>query len=1165
MGGVLAARRAAVLAAGLFLLFGATPEARAFEFFDGRLQIHGFYEQQIRFLGEDINIGEDMDLAQWYHVLNLEIEGDIAPDGFGPFDLISSFVRVEARFDCIWSHGCGLFRSVDAYGDSVGSIPDVRSDGKRAGLNGAVFQGNQSGPLIARGDLGRFTGRRLRPVVDPRSGDFVDALLPENKNKPARIDQLPGFVGLFGVAGPDAQFGAGQGPFGRDDPAYFYFQRQRKCRFGVRETQGGALGNSNQILILNPRCGAREVGRLRDFPNPFSDGDFNEVTGTTGKGELPARPRPLFSNTSDSPRYEARGVYYPSKSFKRFLRGGKGNDPDQDFRENELQWNRGASQQDEKELKEAYLDIEMFDSRLWLRLGKQSIVWGKTELFRTTDQYNPQDLALASLPSLEESRISLWSARGVWSFWEVGPAEDVRIEVAMNFDQFEPADIGRCGEPFTALAACAKTVGLWAHGLTGFGLAGEQRPDDPWDDVEGIEIGARLEFRLGRFSFQVSNFYGYNDLPYADTITLYERNVDPVSGRARKFNARGPCLTGDEPSCLGSVNGVNRFELSLTDGSPTGIEDNGTNRITDPTLRNEVLNEASNNIQLFAMICATSIGFSSLDTSACGQSVFNSLNNLLVQGQTFARENAKNPGSLPISSFLANGAAGNPNAAGIFALLAGAVPPTVPINIDPCDQFRTDGCPAKGATGTAVMPDFGPHPAFTVPGFASLNQGLTDEQEALLGCGIFYGTDCEVDGIDLLQAEAATYMQSFVGTAMTIPLKGYNYMDSTQPAPGTVGSDQVPAQRRFGQGNVVLPGDRGEGNAGYDPLVDGCTRPGAFGCNAGDNLNGVVRPADALELRIPPVFTGAGGQLFRSEMAAVSFNIQLGLAALSSSPDTAPPSPRPDPPHELNEFNTEDPFDTSPQQCSWAQPQFCGSQQALFDVSGLRRKSVRAAGNGTHGRRDFAWNAGGQAVLRYEKRNVLGFSMDFAEDVTKSNWGFEATWIEGVPFSDNNSLSGRTTADTYNLTISVDRPTFVNFLNQNRTFFINTQWFIQYVDDYRRGFTSNGPWNVLGTLTIQTGYFQDRLLPSFTLVYDTQSQSGAALPQITYRFTENFSLTIGTNWFWGNPQDRDMGVNGGIGGGGEETGNRAYQRGVENGLALVRERDEAFLRLRYAF
>ena len=54
---------------------------------------------------------------------------------------------------------------------------------------------------------------------------------------------------------------------------------------------------------------------------------------------------------------------------------------------------------------EAYVDIEAFEGRLWLRIGKQTIVWGKTELFRTTDQFNPQDLALASLPGAGALRV----------------------------------------------------------------------------------------------------------------------------------------------------------------------------------------------------------------------------------------------------------------------------------------------------------------------------------------------------------------------------------------------------------------------------------------------------------------------------------------------------------------------------------------------------------------------------------------------------------------------------------------------------------------------------------------------------------------------------------------------------------------------------------------
>ena len=35
--------------------------------------------------------------SQWAHVLNLELESDLAPDGIGPFELISAFARIELR------------------------------------------------------------------------------------------------------------------------------------------------------------------------------------------------------------------------------------------------------------------------------------------------------------------------------------------------------------------------------------------------------------------------------------------------------------------------------------------------------------------------------------------------------------------------------------------------------------------------------------------------------------------------------------------------------------------------------------------------------------------------------------------------------------------------------------------------------------------------------------------------------------------------------------------------------------------------------------------------------------------------------------------------------------------------------------------------------------
>ena len=57
-------------------------------------------------------------------------------------------------------------------------------------------------------------------------------------------------------------------------------------------------------------------------------------------------------------------------------------------------------------------------------------------------------------------------------------------------------------------------------------------------------------------------------------------------------------------------------------------------------------------------------------------------------------------------------------------------------------------------------------------------------------------------------------------------------------------------------------------------------------------------------------------------------------------------------------------------------------------------------------------HSGGVGILKVDKSNVLGFSMDFAEDVTKSNWGVEFTWVEGLHVGDNDDRTGSPTAST---------------------------------------------------------------------------------------------------------------------------------------------------------
>lgn len=220
-----------------------------------------------------------------------------------------------------------------------------------------------------------------------------------------------------------------------------------------------------------------------------------------------------------------------------------------------------------------------------------------------------------------------------------------------------------------------------------------------------------------------------------------------------------------------------------------------------------------------------------------------------------------------------------------------------------------------------------------------------------------------------------------------------------------------------------------------------------------------------------------------------------------------------------------------------------------------------AGGNGRFGRRDWQWHGGGEAVIKYPKRNVMGLSFDFAEDVTKTSWGFEFTWIDGASFASNTDRSLVQQADVFNLTVSIDRPTFVNFLNADRTFFLNTQVFFRYLPGHDASFDTES-FSALATLAVATGYFQDRLLPSLVFVHDFGSASGGVISQLTYRMTGSFSITVGVLGFYGGPglnrvaryplqlfdTQTDFNV-----------------RTRYEGLSAIAERDEVFLKLRYTF
>jgi len=614
--------------------------------------------------------------------------------------------------------------------------------------------------------------------------------------------------------------------------------------------------------------------------------------------------------------------------------------------------------------------------------------------------------------------------------------------------------------------------------------------------------------------------------------------VDPRTARLRRTNSRLGCapeglFDGDTRGCLGPG---------------------------DDALRNQAANQ-----QLFGLICASSIGFTTLDPGVCAFSVFGSKN--LAAGLA------------PVSAALTNAMSGRANALDLLfnQLAFPGEPGPNPLPFVPLSRDAGDG---PKAPPNAEVPEFdtftGNSPIIKFGlGIAPF---LTDEQEALLGCGRFFQTECDIDGVDLLNAEASALVQSWPGVPGTFSLTGWDLTDPNRIQPGTVGFEGLAVCTRADR-NEKLPGCRGPGDPGFDPAIDGMP---VF---RDKTMEPFDDPGDADFVKDPVPFfnntvlaelrnrgfstcpdVAVGDRLihpftcqpFQNEMAVVSFNLLMVLTSLSGPLGVT----EADAPREINEFKPSEPFREDG--CSFVRVELCDVVQGFFSVLGVTRSTARAGGNNRFGRVDFSWHSGGTGVLRFEKRNVLGFSMDFVHDPSKTSWSFEATWINDVLMADNDEFDGLTEVDTYNLTISMDRPTFVNFLNANRTFFINTQWFFQQVAGFRESFTSNGPFNALMTFTVNTGFFQDRLLPQITFVYDFGSNSGAMLHAITYRYTENFSASVGVNIFAGRFEKKPRPING-IGTDPFGAGRHKDSTFVENGLAAVRDRDEIFMRIRYTF
>jgi hypothetical protein len=150
-----------------------------------------------------------------------------------------------------------------------------------------------------------------------------------------------------------------------------------------------------------------------------------------------------------------------------------------------------------------------------IRIGRQQIVWGKTDAFRLQDIVNPIDFSYHNVyPSLEDRRIPTLSADFVHSFGNVMGLEDVSLELVWVFDKFTPVYVGQCGDFWAFTAACEARADVGAHGLLNVSAA---RVEERKWTFQNTEPGFRLEWRTPEpsIAYSISGFWGIQDAPVA--------------------------------------------------------------------------------------------------------------------------------------------------------------------------------------------------------------------------------------------------------------------------------------------------------------------------------------------------------------------------------------------------------------------------------------------------------------------------------------------------------------------------------------------------------------------------------------------------------------------------------------------------------------------------
>ncbi len=195
-------------------------------------------------------------------------------------------------------------------------------------------------------------------------------------------------------------------------------------------------------------------------------------------------------------------------------------------------------------IRELYVD---FDNELpngdilsW-RLGKQQVIWGRTDLFRVLDVINPVDFSRNNIyDELEDIRIPMWIAKADWRMGAGEVFDDLNLSFVWNFDKFRPHNLGQCGQPNSILDAGCFFRGmnnLWENGGTVANFAGGNIATDFGPGQIGIREAHMPSWSLSNSQFGIKLEGVYGDFGFSLNALTYRSQLPSLRGGIPAQNA----------------------------------------------------------------------------------------------------------------------------------------------------------------------------------------------------------------------------------------------------------------------------------------------------------------------------------------------------------------------------------------------------------------------------------------------------------------------------------------------------------------------------------------------------------------------------------------------------------------------------------------------------